>query len=678
MSSTSTRVGVCSWSLQPKSPAHLVQLVRGVGVDSVQLALDPIRLKKWKLEETRDALAAAGVAIRSGMMAMEGEDYSTLASIRATGGIAPDWTWETNLQAARKNATIARDLGTRLVTFHAGHIPDAKQAAKRRTFVDRVHRLARVFGEQGVRVALETGQETWHSVLELLGELDRLNRAMGLDLRIGVNFDPANMILYGMGDPVEALQELLPRVVQAHVKDAKASLKKGMWGTEVPAGDGDVLWRGFFELIDLAEPPIDLMIEREGGTSRVEDARAARWMIERMWEGRSVPGDSIAPTGPRPAPGRTLTIGVAGLGFMGRTHVAAYQALAARQLQRVASDEQGVVVPRVVAACDERAEARTAGAAIQGNIDAAASMDIGDAFMYESARELFQDPSIDAVSICTPTHTHKKLVWDALAAGKHVLVEKPVALLPSDVRELADAAVGAERIVMPAMCMRFWPGWTWLKEAIDSKRYGKLTSLVLTRLGTTPTWSGVYADDSKTGGAMMDLHVHDADLVLWMLGAPSAVASVGTQSHIATQYYFDKRPELLVTAEGSWKHSSGWNYRMRYCATFEKATAEWDSTRDPTLVLYRDGTREAIPILPGTGYDGEIEHFVDLVAASMDGQKGRPAVTMRDAERVAELLWCEKASQEARRIAEFAERQPQRRRGTGKKKRAEKAKKRAR
>lgn len=670
MSALSKRVGVCSWSLQPKSPAHLVQLARGVGVDCVQLALDPIRRGKWRVEKTRGALEAAGVAIRSGMMAMEGEDYTTLASIRTTGGIAPDWTWETNLEAARKNAAIARELGIRLVTFHAGHIPDRKQALKRRVFVDRVHRLARMFGEQGVRVALETGQETWQSVQGLLADLDRLDRAMGLDLRIGVNFDPANMILYGMGDPIEALRELLPRVVQAHVKDARATAKEGTWGTEVPAGDGDVHWRGFFELIELAERPVDLMIERESGSSRVEDARAARWMIERMWEGRDTRSDraTFAEAEPSAAKERTLTIGVVGLGFMGRAHVAAYQALAARRLQMAATGAAGVVVPRVAAVCDERAEARAASAGVQGNIGATSSMEIGDAFVYESARELFRDPSIDAVSLCTPTHTHSRLAWDALEAGKHVLIEKPVALLPGDVRELADAAVGARRIVMPAMCMRFWPGWTWLKETIDSQRYGGLTSLVLTRLGTRPAWSGVYGDDRKTGGALMDLHVHDADLVLWMLGAPSAVASVGTQSHISTQYYFDQRSDLLVTAEGSWNHAPGWNYRMRYCATFENATAEWDSTREPTLVVSRDGGRDAIAMPSGTGYDGEIEHFVDLVVGAMDGQKVRPVVTMRDAERVAELLWCEKASQEARRIAEFSERQPRGRGGTVRKK----------
>jgi L-ribulose-5-phosphate 3-epimerase len=620
--------------------------MRGVGVDRVQLALDPIRLKKWDLNHTRQALQAAGISIASAMWMPEGEDYSTLESIRATGGVAPERTWAANVKAAKANAKIARELGMELVTFHAGAVPDGKRGGLRAAFVDRVHRISRIFAEQGVRVALETGQETWSTMLDLLGELDRLDKAVCSDSRVGVNFDPANMILYGTGDPIEAMTHLLPRIVQAHVKDAKATSKPGTWGTEVIAGDGDVLWSAFFELADVASPPIEIMIEREGGKARVEDARTARTLIDRRWAACQVSASHTAqPLAPQP---RAITIGVLGLGFMGRTHIAAYQALAQRRATA------GMPAPRVIAVCDEHADARAGLGTKKGNIETKADLwDASCVATYSTAKDLFADPSIDAVSICTPTHTHKKLVWEALAAGKHVLVEKPAVLDPKDARELADAAVGAARIVMPAMCMRFWPGWPWLKEAIDSKRFGKLTSLVFQRLGTRPAWSGVYNDDRKTGGAIGDLHVHDADLVLWMLGAPDAVATVGGTSHVSTQYYYDRKPGLIVTAEASWEHAPGWSFAMRYCATFEHATASFDLSRERPLMVYREGRAETVELAPGTGYDLEVEHFTDLVVAALDQSKVIPIVTMRDAERAAALLQIERASQVARRIAEF-------------------------
>src|SRR5262245_52413819 len=101
------RLGVCSWSLKPRSPQDLAQKARWCGVDAVQLALDPLRTGEWGVEDTLRALSAAGLSIVSGMMAMAGEDYSTLESIRRTGGVGPDERWAENLAAARANAELA-------------------------------------------------------------------------------------------------------------------------------------------------------------------------------------------------------------------------------------------------------------------------------------------------------------------------------------------------------------------------------------------------------------------------------------------------------------------------------------------------------------------------------------------------------------------------------------------
>ncbi len=258
-------LGVCSWSLRPASPADLVERVSACGLKAVQLGLEPIRSGAWDLHETSEALADARIEILSGMLETEGEDYSTLETIKTTGGLRPDGVWDANLERAQQVAWIAEALGMELVTFHAGFIPHDAGDPERATMVERVRTVADIFADHGVRLGLETGQESAETLVELLDELDRKN--------VGVNFDPANMILYGMGDPIAALRTLLPRVVQVHLKDATATATPGTWGDEVPVGTGDVDWHAFGDVLGSAGRPIDVLFEREAGEQREHDIR---------------------------------------------------------------------------------------------------------------------------------------------------------------------------------------------------------------------------------------------------------------------------------------------------------------------------------------------------------------------------------------------------------------------
>jgi L-ribulose-5-phosphate 3-epimerase len=271
------RIGVCSWSLQPASPADLAQKVRACGLDWVQLALDPLRTGAWKVDETRHELEKSGVRIMSGMMGMQGEDYATLDAIRRTGGVRVDAHWDANISAARDNAALARDLGLALVSFHAGFIPERPEDPEREKIMERIRALVDVFAEAGVRVALETGQESEGCMHRALLDLRRAGA--------GVNFDPANMILYGMGDPVEAFDLLHQWVRQIHVKDAVATKVPGTWGAEVPVGEGGVDWDALFAVVKKREVGCDLVIEREGGDSRIEDVKRAREFVARHLAG---------------------------------------------------------------------------------------------------------------------------------------------------------------------------------------------------------------------------------------------------------------------------------------------------------------------------------------------------------------------------------------------------------
>jgi sugar phosphate isomerase/epimerase len=260
------RLGVCSWSLQPTGPRDLAAKVASIGLRAVQLALDPIRTGAWSEPETRAALE--GVQLLSGMMGTKGEDYSTLDSIRRTGGVRPDSTWPDNLAAAKANATLAKRLGLSLVTFHAGFLPHDRRDPERARMIDRLRQVAAVFADCSIRIAFETGQESADTLLEVLDELPT----------VGVNFDPANMILYGMGDPVEAVKKLAPRIAQFHIKDAIPSPVAGQWGEEVVAGTGAVRWPDFFAAA--ASIAGDFIIEREAGTNRIADVIAARRLVE--------------------------------------------------------------------------------------------------------------------------------------------------------------------------------------------------------------------------------------------------------------------------------------------------------------------------------------------------------------------------------------------------------------
>ncbi len=265
------RLAVCSWSLQPSSPHDLVTKLRETGMRRVQLALDPLREKPAVWAGTAEILHTADISLVSGMFGCIGEDYSTLSSIRATGGIAPDITWEQNLKNIQATVRLAAELDLKLVTFHAGFLPDDESDSNFSKILGRLSALAEIFAREKIGLALETGQESAHSLIALLEKLNHPN--------LGVNFDPANMILYGKGDPIESLRRLGPWIRQVHIKDAKHTQIPGTWGEEVIVGMGDVDWRNFFATLKMINFTGDLVIEREAGTHRVADIGTAKAVV---------------------------------------------------------------------------------------------------------------------------------------------------------------------------------------------------------------------------------------------------------------------------------------------------------------------------------------------------------------------------------------------------------------
>jgi sugar phosphate isomerase/epimerase len=274
MSKLADRLAVCSWSVQPSSPQELAAKLGDIGIHRIQLALDPLRENPKLWDATEACFRDKGISVVSGMFGCVGEDYSTLQSIRDTGGLAPDSTWEQNRRNIRATVPIARRLGLKLLAFHAGFLPHDESDPNFGKMLGRLSEVADVFADAGMNLGLETGQETAPVLLEVLQKLNKKN--------VGVNFDPANMILYDKGNPIEALRVLGGWVRQVHIKDAVRTKVPGTWGAEVPVGTGQVDWRAFIDTLNAHNSTCDLVIEREAGQQRVADIRFARQTLERI------------------------------------------------------------------------------------------------------------------------------------------------------------------------------------------------------------------------------------------------------------------------------------------------------------------------------------------------------------------------------------------------------------
>ena len=256
-------VGVCSWSLRT-DVAGVAAAMRKLGIDTVNLALKPALRQGG--EAYLEAVQRQAWTISATTLGFPQEDYTSLETIRATGGILPDECWPANRESFVRAARITADLGVGYLTMHAGFLESDDPACVQR-LRDRLVCLADAAGEHGLTLLMETGQETAECLRSLLEELSHP--------ALGVNFDPANMILYDKGNPVEAVRVLGAWIKHVHVKDAVRTRRPGTWGAEVPWGDGQVGPEAFLGVLKEVGYAGVLSIEREAGDDRLGDIRLA-------------------------------------------------------------------------------------------------------------------------------------------------------------------------------------------------------------------------------------------------------------------------------------------------------------------------------------------------------------------------------------------------------------------
>jgi sugar phosphate isomerase/epimerase len=269
-----SRLAVCSWSLQPSDPADLASQLAGIGLLRTQLDLDPLRENAAVWGKLPEVFADAGIVAVSGMFRTVGEDYTSLETIRRTGGLVPDDTWQANWNNLQLTVKNARQLGLEIVMTHAGFLPHETSDPAFDKMIGRMRQVARLFAGHGLTLCCETGQESAESLVSFLDHLDEPN--------VAVNFDPANMLLYNNGDPIAALRTIGRRVKSCHIKDAIVTRVPGTWGEEVPVGTGQVDWPAFFATMAELQFPGFFCFEREAGSQRAADIAAGRGFVEKL------------------------------------------------------------------------------------------------------------------------------------------------------------------------------------------------------------------------------------------------------------------------------------------------------------------------------------------------------------------------------------------------------------
>jgi predicted dehydrogenase len=303
-----------------------------------------------------------------------------------------------------------------------------------------------------------------------------------------------------------------------------------------------------------------------------------------------------------------VNVAVVGLGMMGTTHFRGYQEIPEAE---------------VVAVCDVSGKKLSGDwSEAAGNIDtgSAARQDLSSLTTYDDLADLLADDAVDLVDLCVPTFQHADFTVQALEAGKHVMCEKPMGRTPDECARMIAAAEKAGRVLAVGHVLRFWPEYVLIKEMIDDGRYGKVTSATLTRLSPRPgwTWENWILDESRSGGAPLDLHIHDADTVQWFFGRPERVTAVGAEEakamgHITAAYHWADGP--AVVAEGGWDYPASFPFRMEASLVFEKAAVEFSTRTSPTLAVYEEGAEEPVhPDVPeADGYTEELRYVVGCV-----------------------------------------------------------------
>ena len=299
-----------------------------------------------------------------------------------------------------------------------------------------------------------------------------------------------------------------------------------------------------------------------------------------------------------------MRVAVVGLGYMGATHLIAYQKGGLAEIAAVVSGD-----PK-----KRSGDLSAIGGNLEFSSPATEAMDFGQIARYARAEEAFADPTIDAVDLCVPTFLHAPLAQAALAAGKHVLVEKPMGLTGDECDAMISAAYKNRRVLMVAQVIRYWPEYVATRGIVRSGKLGAVRAASLSRKCAVPSWSKWMHDPANSGGGVFDLLIHDFDYCLQLFGRPRSISAVGVEAidkgidvAEARLHYENDVP---VTVSGGW-HPGDYPFSMAFSIACDGGVIEFHSASRP-LTLYRaDGGAETLELPATDGFHAELEAFVD-------------------------------------------------------------------
>lgn len=327
--------------------------------------------------------------------------------------------------------------------------------------------------------------------------------------------------------------------------------------------------------------------------------------------------------------GNKVKVGIIGLGFMGTTHFQIHQQLGKSEIIAVAD-------------VDEK-KAKGDWRSVVGNIgdmDYSKPVDLGGIETYTDAMELISDPEIEMVDICVPTYLHEKYALAALRKGKHVFCEKPIGRTFLEAKRITEEAEKSKKFFSNGLCVRYWPEYRHAFELFISGKLGKVVSAVFKRVSPSihgNSWQDWFMEEGLSGSALLDLHLHDTDLVRYFFGRPVSVTSFGVKGfrsdrgidHIITNYDFGNNS--LIMAEGGWDPAKTTPFEMSFQIVCEKGTIRLSELG--YKILYEDGRIEepkpALENLP-TGWHVEIDYFLESIIKGKQPDKYLSTAEMRD------------------------------------------------
>jgi len=274
------QIGVFLSSLGLPSAEEAAKKAKSLNLEVIQLPpFPPSFFEGPEKDALLSAISGEGLFVSAGCAGFPGEDYSDMEAVTNTVGYRQPETLEERLQITARCASVAKEAGASLLTAHVGVVPEDKSDPAWSLLVEAAQRVADDCGEKGLVFGLETGQESADWMLEYLEAVGRDN--------VKINFDPANMILYGTGDPIPALKTLKDLVVHVHCKDGTYPEGPGQLGTEVPLGEGKVGMDRYLDTLKEIGYEGPLVIEREAGDDRIGDIANGRDLLlrhrQRLW-----------------------------------------------------------------------------------------------------------------------------------------------------------------------------------------------------------------------------------------------------------------------------------------------------------------------------------------------------------------------------------------------------------